>query len=103
MGLAILVQGRALGIVAHANRTGFVNRRATVIEAVRGWAVGSDVSRVGAASCFDDGAKRLLHIFRHFYFVLARPPMKTEYWNAPLINNTGIDFAIGIFVGNHLS
>src|SRR5271170_5511976 len=57
----------------------------------------------GSSRGFYDGAEGLLHIFGHFDFVLAPLPVEAENGNAPLVDHAGIDLAIGILVGNHLS
>src|SRR5579862_4880032 len=57
----------------------------------------------GSTSGFYDGPKSLLHIRRHFEFVLAPLPMKPQDRDAPLVLYVGIDLAITILIRDHLA
>src|SRR5258708_28700210 len=88
---------------AHAHRTDFVDDDATVGDAVGMTAVGLRVGQIASAGGFDDFAVSLLHVLRHFDFVVAPLPVEAENGNAPLVDGGGIDFAVAVFVGDHFA
>src|SRR3954467_9775851 len=98
MRLAISVQDGGLRAASHAHRSQFVNDYAAIFNPVGMIAVRTNLPVVSSASSFNDIAKSLLHIARHFYFVVAPLPMEAEHGNTPLIDCVRIDFAVALFV-----
>src|SRR5579863_656623 len=101
--LAVLIQHRGSGMLSHANRAHFVDDDAAIGNAVGILPTGVSVGQVSAARSFHDGTVSFLHVARHFDFVVAPFPVKAEDRNAPLVDYVRIDFAIAVFVGNHLA
>src|SRR5438270_14011815 len=98
MRLAVSVQDGGLRAPAHAHRSLFVNDYAAIFNPVGMIAVRTNLPVVSSASGFHDVAKSLLHIARHFDFVVAPLPMEAEHGNTPLIDRVWIDLAVTLLV-----
>ena len=103
MRLAVLVQRRSFGMLAHANRADFVDDHAAVGDSVGIRAVGQFLGHVDSARRLDDFAVGFLHIFRHLDFVVAPLPVETQHGDAPLVDSGRIDLAVAILIGNHFA
>src|SRR5215472_799149 len=97
------VENGSLGIGAHARSADFVNDAASSLDAEGKVAVYGSLGSVFAAHSFDNGAKRILHIFGLEQFVVGPLEVETKNRNAPLIDDIGIDFTVGIGIGNHFA
>src|ERR1051326_555015 len=80
-----------------------MNDFSTFLNAERIRPINSRLSAILAAGRFYDGAKGLLHILRLAQLVIAPLKVEAQDRNAPLVHNVGIDFAIGVGIGNHLA
>src|SRR5450631_1214608 len=108
MRLAVSVQSRDLGIPPNAHNSKLVNDHAAVRNAVRIRAIGLDLSVVSSAVVssaggFDNLAESLLHVFRHFDFVVAPLPVEAKHGNPPFVCRVRINVAIAVLVGNHFT
>src|SRR5690348_9572534 len=103
MRLAEAVENGGLGIGAHARGAHFVNDFSASLDAEREFPMNGGSGFVFAAHGLDDGAKRVLHVLGLKQFVIRPFEVEPQHGNAPLIDHVGIDFAVSVRIGNHLS
>src|SRR3982074_3740676 len=101
--LAVAFYHRSFWSGAHAGRADFVNDFAAFENSKRILAINGGFCFINAAHSLDDGAESLLHILCLAQFVFRPAKMETQNGDAPLIDNVGIDFAVGMRVGNHFA
>src|SRR5437763_13455093 len=58
---------------------------------------------ISSACLFGNFAEGLLHVTRHFDFVLTPLPVKPQYRNSPFINGIRINLAIALLVRDHFA
>src|SRR5438067_2175105 len=102
MGLAPAVERSLLRIVAHADSARFVDNLTADRYCVR-----PPVRRLSGANLsahsLDQRAECLVHVVNLLDLVFAPAEMKAQYRDAPLIDGTGIDVAIGVCVRDHFT
>src|ERR1700730_8267173 len=103
MGLAILVQHRGLGIVAHASNPEFVDDHAAVLDAIGMPALRLRLADKSSARRLHNRAESFLHVLRHLDFIVAPVPVEAQHRDAPLIDDVGIEIAIAVLIRNHLA
>src|SRR5437588_427705 len=101
--LAKAVEHGSFGIGAHARGADFVNDSAAGLDAERQVAMDGSSGLVFAAHGFDDGFECFLHVLGLEQLVIGPFEVEAKNWNAPLIDDLGIDFAVGVGVGDHFT
>src|SRR5258706_15707454 len=101
--LAEAIEHGGFRIGAHARGAHLVNNLAAFLNPEGILAVDGSLGPVFTAHGFDDGAKRLLHVLGLEQLVIRPLEVETQRGDAPLIDDVGIDLAVGVRVGKHFA
>src|SRR5204863_7611901 len=103
MHLAEAIEHGGFWIGAHARGAHLVNNLAAFLNPEGILPVDGSFGPIFAAHGFDDGAKRLLHVLGLKQLVVRPLEVEAQRGNAPLIDDVGIDLAVGVWVRKHLA
>src|SRR6266478_3995595 len=103
VGPAEAIEDGGLRIGAHPGGADLVDDFSAFVNAKGILAVDGSLGAVFTAGSFDDGAESVLHVFGLAKFVFRPLEMEAQNGNAPLVHDFGIDFAVGVGVGEHFA